>query len=62
MVSYLRALLVWIGTYVIQLWVAQISHWQLNETDFYIFYGVAVIMMVISYITGRIDETRDKLK
>ena len=36
------------------------NKWNLESADFYMFYAVATLMMVISYVMGRIEDLEEK--
>lgn len=57
--SLIKSLVVWFVTYSAQCFIGNSNHWHLTSTDYYMFYGVATLMMVISYITGRIEEIKE---
>lgn len=57
--SFIRALGVWLITYSAQYYVGISSHWHLDSNDYYVFYAVATIMMVVSYVMGRIEDIKD---
>lgn len=57
--SLLRSLGVWFITYSAQCYVGISNHWHLNSTDYYMFYAVATVMMVVSYVMGRIEDIKD---
>ncbi len=53
--SYIRAMWVFLVTYILQRSMFNIT----SHFDLFIFYGVAVLMALVSYITGRIEEIKE---
>lgn len=57
--ALIRSLAVWVIIYASQCWLGYVNKWNLESADFYMFYAVATLMMVISYVMGRIEDLEE---